>query len=226
MSIESRSLATSLFKALDLLGLLSVRSNGAGIAEIVEEMALPRSSLLRMLDSLIHYGFVERDASRLYRVTSKFREWRVEDGDERLKARYRPLMRRIADEVGEMAVLGRLQGRRIRHLHFEEPDCRVRVTPPTGRTFAIERMAMGKLVLSQRPDLIPEDCPTDSLAEIEDAGNEGFAWNRGESEEGIVAWGTWLGEPSPLTPMLAVTWPDFRFSEESLEAVKALIRLG
>jgi len=46
MSIESRSLATSLFKALDLLSLLNALAGGAKIAEIVEEMELPRSSLL------------------------------------------------------------------------------------------------------------------------------------------------------------------------------------
>jgi DNA-binding IclR family transcriptional regulator len=224
MSIESRSLATSLFKALDLLGLLNARTSGIGIAGIVEEMGLPRSSLLRMLDSLAHYGFVERDEARRYRVTSKFRDWRVEDGDERLKTRFRSLMRRIADEVGEMTVLGRLQGRRIRHISHEEPDCRVRVIPPEGRMFAIDRMAMGKLILSQRPDLVPNDCSEVSLAEIEKAGADGFAWNRGESEEGIIAWGTWLGEPSPLTPMLAVTWPDFRFSEDSLAKVKEILK--
>jgi DNA-binding IclR family transcriptional regulator len=223
MSIESRSLATSLFKALDLLGLLNARTSGIGIAGIVEEMGLPRSSLLRMLDSLAHYGFVERDEARRYRVTSKFRDWRVEDGDERLKTRFRSLMRRIADEVGEMTVLGRLQGRRIRHISHEEPDCRVRVIPPEGRTFAIDRMAMGKLILSQRPDLVPNDCSEGLLAEITKAGADGFAWNRGESEEGIIAWGTWLGEPSPLTPMLAVTWPDFRFSEDSLAKVKEIM---
>lgn len=223
MSIESRSLATSLFKALDLLGLLNARTSGIGIAGIVEEMGLPRSSLLRMLDSLAHYGFVERDEARVYRVTSKFRDWRLEDGDERLKTRHRSLMRRIADEVGEMAVLGRLQGRRILHVSHEEPDCRVRVIPPEGRTFAIDRMAMGKLILSQRPDLVPNDCSEGLLAEITKAGKEGFAWNRGESEEGIIAWGIWLGEPSPLTPMLAVTWPDFRFSEDSLAKVKEIM---
>ena len=206
-----------------MLGLLNARTSGIGIAGIVEEMGLPRSSLLRMLDSLAHYGFVERDEARVYRVTSKFRDWRLEDGDERLKTRHRSLMRRIADEVGEMAVLGRLQGRRILHVSHEEPDCRVRVIPPEGRTFAIDRMAMGKLILSQRPDLVPNDCSEGLLAEITKAGKEGFAWNRGESEEGIIAWGTWLGEPSPLTPMLAVTWPDFRFSEDSLAKVKEIM---
>ncbi len=223
MSIETRSLATSLFKALDLLSVLNARASGAGIAEIVEAMGLPRSSLIRILDSLIHYGLVARDEHKRYQVTLKFHEWRFEDGDERLKSKFSPLMKRIASEVGEMAVLGRLEGRRIRHLHFEEPDCRVRVIPPTGRKFAMERMAMGKLALSQRSDLIPDSCSKGLLDEIEMAGKQGFAWNRGESEEGIVAWGTWLGETSPLTPMIAVTWPDFRFSEKSLEKVKALL---
>ncbi len=223
MSMETRGLATSLFKALDKLNLLSARTDGATIGEIVEEMKLPRSSLIRILDSLIHYGLVERDADKRYGVTLKFRDWRVDDHDEKLVAKFRPILRRIADDVGEMAVLGRLQGRRIRHLHYEEPHCRVRVVPPVGRSFAIEKMAMGKLALGQRPDLIPDSCSDPGLEEIRTARKEGFAWNRGESEEGIIAWGTWLEKPSPLAPMIAVTWPDFRFSEKALARVKALL---
>jgi len=221
--METKGLATSLFKALDTLNLLSSRSEGAVIGEIVLEMNLPRSSLIRILDSLIHYGLVERDAERRYRVTSKFRDWRKEDRDEQLVAQYQPLLRQIADEVGEMAVLGRLQGRRIRHLHYEEPACRVRVVPPLGRSFPIEKMAMGKLALSQRPDLIPDDCSAQLLREIEAAGKDGFAWNRSESEEGIIAWGTWLENASPLAPMIAVTWPAFRFSQTTLAAVKRIL---
>gem|GEM_PF-499802 len=225
MSNESRNLATSLFKGLDLLGVLSVRSEeGAGITELVDDMGLPRTSVLRMLDSLIHYGLVGRDSERRYRVTDKFREWRMEDEQERLIAEHRPLLRRIADEVGEMAALGRLQGRRIRHLHWEEPDCRVRVMPPGGRSFEIERMAMGKLALSQRPDLVPAKSSPVTLAEIEEAGRLGYAWNRGESEEGIVAWGTWLGEPSPLALMLAITWPEFRYSDAALGKAKSILK--
>ncbi len=108
--METRGLATSLFKALDTLNLLSSRSDGALIGEVVSEMGLPRSSLIRILDSLMHYGLVERSLERRYRVTSKFRDWRSEDRDEQLVSKYRPLLRKIADEVGEMAVLGRLQG--------------------------------------------------------------------------------------------------------------------
>ena len=132
-------------------------------------------------------------------------------------------MERIASEVGEMAILGQLQGRGIRHLHYEEPDCRVRVAPPIGRKIPLERMAMGKLVLGQRPDLLPTGSPKNLIREIDLAKETGEAWNRGESEEGIIAWGTWLGEPSPLTPMIAVTWPDFRYSEGALAEVKRLL---
>jgi DNA-binding IclR family transcriptional regulator len=223
MSMETRGLATSLFKALDTLNLLSSRSDGALIGEVVSEMGLPRSSLIRILDSLMHYGLVERSLERRYRVTSKFRDWRSEDRDEQLVSKYRPLLRKIADEVGEMAVLGRLQGRRIFHLHYEEPDCRVRVVPPVGRAFAIEKMAMGKLALSQRPDLVPEGCSSELREEIARVGKDGFAWNRSESEEGIIAWGTWLEEPSPLSPMIAVTWPSFRYSDRGLAQVKGLL---
>jgi len=224
VSKETRQLATSLFKALDLLTLIGSKPDGVGIQELVADMSLPRTSLLRLLDSLIHYGLVARDDSRRYFVTEMFREWRKEDPDQALKDRYSPMMRRITDELGEMTTIGCLSGRGIRHIHCEEPDCRVRVIPPVGRQFAIEKMAMGKMVLTVRPDLIPEGLSEESLQELDVIREQKYAMNLAESEEAIVAWGTWLGEPSPLTPLFAVTWPDFRFSEESLERAIELLR--
>ncbi len=156
-------------------------------------------------------------------VTQAFREWRKADPDQRLRERFAPMMRRIADELGEMTTIGRLSGREFMHIHCEEPDCRVRVTPPVGRRFAIEKMAMGKLLLGVRPDLIPAIASAEYKAELEVIKKQGFAMNMGESEDAIVAWATWLGEPSPLTPLFAVTWPDFRFSEESLEKAICLL---
>lgn len=224
VSKETRQLATSLFKALDLLTLIASKPDGIGIQDLVSDMSLPRTSLLRLLDSLIHYGLVSRDGSRRYFATEMFREWRKEDPDQHLKDRFAPMMRRITDELGEMTTIGCLSGRGIRHIHCEEPDCRVRVIPPVGRQFAIEKMAMGKLVLTVRPDLIPEGVGEGFLQDLEAIREQGYAMNFAESEDAIIAWGTWLGEPGPLTPLFAVTWPDFRFSEESLERAIELLR--
>ena len=223
--METKHLATSLFKALDVLTLVSSKgSAGVVIGEVVEAMSLPRSSLIRMLDSLIHYGLVERTSERRYVVTSKFYDWKAEDTNGLLVKQFGPLMKRITEEVGEMTVLGRLVGRRMEHLHYVEPEIRVRVIPPVGRTFQLHTMAMGKLALTVRPDLIPEDATNGLKKEIGEAAKDGFAWNRGDSEDGIIAWGTWLGEPSPLSPLLAVTWPDFRFSEKALKQVRKILK--
>ena len=223
--METKHLATSLFKALDVLTLVSSRGpSGVLIAEVVDGMSLPRSSLIRMLDSLIHYGLVERLPDRRYAVTTKFYEWKAEDSTGQLVKQINPLMKRITEEVGEMTVLGRLVGRRIEHIHYVESELRVRVIPPVGRTFKLHTMAMGKLALTVRPDLVPDKPSPRLKKEIKAAAEEGFAWNRGDSEDGIIAWGTWLGEPSPLTPMIAVTWPEFRFSEKALRKVKKLLR--
>lgn len=224
MSKETRHLATSLFKGLDLLSVMAAKAEGVGIQELVSVMSLPRTSLLRLLDSLIHYGLVGRDEDRRYFVTDTFREWRKEDSDQRLRDRFAPMMRRITNTLGEMTTMGRLSGRGFRHIHCEEPDCRVRVSPPIGRQFAIEKMAMGKLLLGIRPDLIPETVSPEYREELEVIKSQGYAMNFSESEDAIVAWATWLGEPSPLTPLFAVTWPDFRYSEISLNLVKKLLR--
>lgn len=225
MSTETKHLATSLFKALDVLTFVSSKGKeGATIGDVVDVMSLPRSSLIRMLDSLIHYGLVERTHDRRYAVTSKFYDWKAEDSAAQLVKQFDPLMKKITDEVGEMTVLGRLVGRRIEHIHYVEPEHRVRVIPPVGRTFKLHTMAMGKLALTVRPDLIPDKPSPRLKEEIKAAAKEGFAWNRGDSEDGIIAWGTWLGEPSPLTPLIAVTWPEFRFSKQALRKVRSVLR--
>lgn len=223
MSKETRQLATSLFKGLDLLSVIAAHPEGIGIQELVSVMSLPRTSLLRLLDSLVHYGLVVRLEGRRYFVTDSFREWRREDPDQHLRDRFGPMMRRISDKLGEMTTMGRLSGRGFRHIHCEEPDCRVRVTPPVGRIFAIEKMAMGKLVLGIRPDLIPQGMGPEFLEDLEMIKAQGFAMNLSESEDAIIAWATWLGEPSPLTPLFAVTWPDFRFSEDSMQMAIELL---
>jgi DNA-binding IclR family transcriptional regulator len=225
-SLDSGSnLATSLFKALDLLTLVASRSGGWPIARLVEQMELPRSSVIRMLDSLIHYGLVERDDARSYRATQKFRDWRMEDPDEGLRLQFLPLMRRLTEELGEMTVLGCLRGRRIAHLHHVEPDRRVRVAPPAGRRFETRRLAMGKLAMSCRPDWLPGDLSASERSELDEVRQSGYAWNRGESEPDIVAWATWLGKPSSMTPMIAITWPTFRFSEAAWLRARELLRL-
>jgi len=224
LPMNRRKLSTSLFKALDILTLLGSHRKGLRINEIVDSMLQPRSSLLRYLDSLSYYGLIERDAQRRYVVTAKFRDWRLEDVSEQEVVRLTPLMKRLAKEVGETVLLGRLEGNRVSYLHFEEPICRVRVSPPMDKQYPLEVMAMGKLVMSQRADLVPEDCSDELRAEIDEASVSHVARNLRESEPGIITWGTWLGRPSALSSLLVVAWPDFRFSEESLELVKSILR--
>jgi DNA-binding IclR family transcriptional regulator len=222
--MSSRKFATSLFKALDILTLLS--SNGARfkIKEIVGALALPRSSVLRMIDSLMHYGLVERDADREYHVTKQFQQWRMGDWNEQQVALLRPMMKRISVEVEELALLGILEGRHIRYVHFEEPHRRVRVAPPMGKRYDLEVTAMGKLLMSQRPDLIPSNCSAKLKKEIEEARRNNFAWNIRESEPDVITWATWAGTPSTLTHLLVVAWPDFRYAPESLAKAKAIIK--
>jgi len=221
--MDSRKFATSLFKALDLLTLLSSRGRRMSVAHIVDVMGLLRSSILRLLDSLIHYGLVDRDSERQYYVTTKFQHWRMADLNEQQIARYRPAMQRISMEVEEMALLGRFEGRSIRYLHCEEPKRRVRVSPPMGKRYDLEVTAMGKLIMSQRPDLIPHNCSEKLKREIEEAGRLHYAWNIRESEPDIITWATWLGNASVLTPLLVVGWPDSRYTEASLQKAKAIL---
>ena len=222
--MQSRKFATSLFKALDLLTLLSPHGTRLNVKEVAAAMSLPRSSALRLLDSLIHYNLVGRDAERQYHVTEQFKQWRMGDWNEQEAARLRPLMKRLCADVEELILLGRLEGRHISYVHMEEPRRRVRVTAPVGKNYELQVTAMGKLVMGQRPDLIPSDCSAKLKKEIAEAKKAHFAWNIRESEPDLITWATWAGPASAQTHLLVVAWPDFRFSEESLRKIKKIIR--
>lgn len=222
--MSSQKLATSLFKALDLLTLLSSRGRRLNIYHIVEAMQLPRSSVLRILDSLMHYGLVGRDSERQYFLTTKFKQWRTQDFNDQQVLCFTPMMQRISHEVGELVLLGRLEGRGIRYLHCEEPQRRVRVSPPMNKSYNLEVTAMGKLAMSQRPDLVPEHCAKKLKQEIEEAERSHCAWNIRESEADVITWATWLGEASILTPILVVAWPDSRFTKASQRKALAILK--
>lgn len=223
MEERKSSLATSLFKGLDLLTLLNANPQGSRINEVVAKMDLPRSSVVRMLNSLEHYGLVARNEERRFHVTESFEQWRISQPHEELRAQYQPLVESVCAEIGELTLLGRLEGRLIQHIFYAEPDHRIRVLPMTGQEFPLTNTVMGKLVLSQRPDLIPAGCSQQLLDEIREAGQTGYAWNRAESEPGVIAWGTWLEKPGALSPVISVVWPEFRFSEDARQQFATMV---
>src|SRR5580698_5367023 len=96
-----RQLATSLFKALDVLSAVALNAQGVTMAELTHALPLPRTTVLRILQSLEVYGLVERQG-RAFRATARFHAWTSSDPFAALRQRMRPRLERLSRELHEL----------------------------------------------------------------------------------------------------------------------------
>lgn len=216
---------TSLVKALDLLGVVGADAGGRTVQDLAATMNLARTTVIRVLNTVVEYGFVEK-VGRRYVVTSAFREWVRPQRHLWLKRRYRGVLEAVAAHTGELVLLGVLEGAGVVHIDFIAADDAVRVAPAPWTHHNIRHNAIGKLVLSQRPDLAEcwlEDEPM-FAGELEEIRRTGMAWNRGETVPGMVAMAVDGLRAVHSEPKIAVAWPLKRFQEKRARAVAKWIR--
>jgi DNA-binding IclR family transcriptional regulator len=216
---------TSLYKSLDLMTLLAGRAEGCHAAELAFLMNRPRGTVIRILNSLLEYGFVVKDG-RTYRLTEAFDSWACRDRSARLRARYRPLLEKVAGFSGELVLIGALEGAGVVHLDYIEQDHRVPVAPAPATHHGIRHNAIGKLILSQRPDLAADWVKGEKAfaAELADIRREGVAWNRGETVASMVAMATHGFTRAQTDAKIAVAWPRERFNATKAKKVLRFIR--
>ncbi len=215
--------STSLLKALDLITYLTGHPKGARLREIVAASSLPRPSVLRNLQSLAAYGLVEKCEAG-YRLTEQFYVWSSHDRNALLKTRYRPILQHIRQETGELVLLGLQEGNAIIHVDYLESDHAVRVAPAPITRHDLTTSALGKLALSRTPHLRREVKDPALLAQLEAIDRDEPAWNREESNPGLIAMATWGLTKTSTEPMIAVAWPTLRFTEEKGAHALRIIR--
>lgn len=215
--------SSSLLKALDLITFLTGHPEGARLRDIVAGAGLPRPTVLWHLQSLATYGLVEK-CGRGYRLTERFYIWSSRDRNARLKARYRPVLEQIQRTTGELVLLGLQEGNAIIHVDYLESDHAVRVAPAPVTRHDLTTSALGKLALSRTPHLRKAVMESHLKAELEAIDCVDPAWNREESNPGVIAMATWGFSRAPSEPMLAVAWPKMRFTEDrgtrALDAIR------
>ena len=102
MDTEQRVVAVE--KALSILDAFSEERTSLTLSQISQETGISKSSLPRLLNSLVLYGFIARDSSKSYALGSNV--WRLgvlfrKKFD--LGERIRPELRRLVEHTGETA---------------------------------------------------------------------------------------------------------------------------
>lgn len=215
--------SASLIRALDILTVLAGRSEGVSVAEVVEILEQPRSNVVRIVNTMIEYGLIERNARKLL-PTRAFYDLCVQDRYSHLRTKYRAVLRFLSEQLNELVLLGVQEGNGIIHIDFIESDHRVRVAPSPITRHDISLNAIGKVALARRPDLLSAEANPDLEREIATVRREGIGWNREETTEGVIVIACPGYTNAPTEPIIAVAWPSNRFTEDKAKTAHKLIR--
>ncbi|MBN3766160.1 IclR family transcriptional regulator [Burkholderia sp. Ac-20365] len=182
-------------RVLDLLEFFAATEQGVALTTISSMFAMPKSSTLGLLRTLLSRGYIERDDRNLYQLNPVFRSsgfgW---NGDlaARLIALSKPAMDDLCTEVGETVILSVLtEDGRVKTVAKSLAQAVVRYDLELGESHPAYCSAMGRAMLAclprERRDEILASTPLDQRtpftvydldgvnARIDQAAEQGFA---------------------------------------------------
>lgn len=194
-------------RVLAVLSMLGDADGDVGVTEVAAALSLDKSVVHRILWTLVHTEFAERDPiTHKYRIG--LRAWEIGKSFSRrisLEDLVVPLLSELVEETGGTGYVGALDETEIVYLAVVHGSGAFRVHVEVGARVAAHATALGRAIAanlapSERERFIAatrRERPTDralaSTAELEhelDATRErGYAINRGESRRGVGAIG-------------------------------------
>ncbi len=141
-------------KGLMLLRVLGEFPSGARFTDVSQESELPVATTHRVLATLVSHGFVDySEDSRLYTLGLRIFELSHKVAAvNTLNEIALPIMKKLADETGHMALLNVLDGTETLVLERAEPPRPIHVQFPVGARLPLHSTASGKVILATMPE--------------------------------------------------------------------------
>src|SRR5207302_5722000 len=148
---DTRAGVAAVENALRLLQLYREREV-LGVSETARLLGVGRSTAHRLLTTLRAHGFVVQDASRAYRVGPALRELGAAIAESGVvRARCRPFMQALCDELGETVNLVALRGSEAVFVDSVESRRPLRVAGREGVVLPAHAVSAGKALLAALP---------------------------------------------------------------------------
>jgi IclR family KDG regulon transcriptional repressor len=125
----------------------SLAASGLGVTQIADLLGREKSQVSRALKALSEYGLVERREDSTYRLGWRLYALAQLAGERRLLDTAAPLMRRLAQSVGERVHLSVLQGTETLTVLSESPGRSVETTGWAGRVTPVYCTSAGRALL-------------------------------------------------------------------------------
>lgn len=145
-----KEVVQSVDRALSILEVLSDQETGLGLSEISNQIDLHKSTVHRLLGTLMIRGYVEQDPhTNRYSLTMKLFELgnkKIEKLDVLTLAK--PYLRELADKTNEVVHLVIREGAEIIYIDKVEGDYTLRMHSRIGRRSPLYCTAVGKVMMA------------------------------------------------------------------------------
>lgn len=230
----------SVENALKVLLMVAERTS-IRLTDVSAALGVAPSTAHRLTTTLVYRGFIAREHdSKLFVAGPALLDIGlavVRSLD--LRAVARPVMERLAREVGETVHLAVREGADVRFVDAVESERALRVSARTGRILPAHATSVGKALLAELDDdalreVLPRrlDPVTDATLttmtglrrELERVRADGYARNSGESEEGVGSIGMVVRRAGVPAAAMSVAAPLTRMTDDRLPHFVQVLR--
>ncbi|WNS77601.1 IclR family transcriptional regulator [Bacillus sp. DTU_2020_1000418_1_SI_GHA_SEK_038] len=244
--MERENMVKSVSRALDIIMFVSMKKGGLGVTEIANQMDINKSSVYRILSTLVQYGYVEQDQDTgRYKLGYKFLEISSKllesiDLREEAKAFLKELemetnevIHLVVYDQGEVVYIEKLDGNETLRMHSK-----------VGKRAPMHCTSVGKAILAHLPPVVATDIlerkglpfHTDKtitdidqfLQELIEVRKSGYALDLEENEYGITCMAVPIFDHlGKVIAAVSISGPTMRMTKDRLKALQPrIIHIG
>ncbi len=228
-------------RVLDILELLSAKTEGLSLTEIATALNAPKSSLLPILHTMCERNFLRLSAQDSNRYKISYQTYMVGSAYSSNKTTItflRQRMQRIVDEMKEIAQLAILSGDSVYYLIRVETDNPITLRSQETRMLPAYCTGLGKALLSGLTEEevralypygltahTPRTISTFERLEeqLREVRRTGYSYEHAELVEGVECVATPLHSHDNVVAAISFTMPDYRINEERRECARRLL---
>ena len=231
--------ADKLFLVLETLA----KTGPIGLSDLCREVSLNKTTVHRLLNSLLYMGYVRQD-TQTSRYSLSFKIWDIANqfvSKIDIVEEARPSLRELAAKTGETVHLVQIDGIHAIYIAKEESENSVRLVSMVGKRIPLYCSGVGKALLADmsndeiksiwdKSDKTPltEHTITDFskfMQEIEETRKRGYAMDNEEELNGVICVGApifnYTGYPCGS---IWISGPKDRLTEEQLRSTVQIVK--
>ncbi|MCM3569253.1 IclR family transcriptional regulator [Neobacillus mesonae] len=229
------NMVKSVSRALDIIHIVGLNRDGIGVTEISNQMDINKSSVYRILSTLVQYGYMEQDPETgRYKLGYKFLDISSKLLDSiDLRSEAKPFLRELEQETNEVIHLVVFDRGEVVYIEKLEGNETLRMHSKVGKRAPMHCTSVGKAIMSHLPTSVvleilerkgmpkhTDKTITDQdslLKELMKVKQKGYALDMEENEYGIRCIAAPIFDHAGnVCASISISGPAFRMTDERL----------